>query len=724
MSKLTDIIKASWENGKKKYIVVPAKRVYDTLSAQEVKLPKVYQNHRATIDTIVLGAASVLVGAEKAAEVLDTSLLLGAATVGGTIGTIYLVPKAANSAYERIKKKSEEYARRAYGAVYGLTGLVAVGSMHKVLHMDDPVLSREFWSDAVHALPEYGAVFAGTYAGLKAVQYICKKTEKRTKDSSVILFMKRAARTALTAGGLGYAVVTGVGAVVDAYKESDLHLPNIEFPKFEGCAPKPKEDLKIGLKVSGANAINKGELQVQDDDMITLDVKIENAKEYVGKDLTVRYYVFDTANGEVPKKDAWFFYKNMVFLGKRSDLHIEKNGAGLISGIFEYDASLASAYEEGAATINPRSDASGEKTYKFLVEILADGKKIDQKWWGEGGTKDYRFTFLPAEIETEPVVPITRVNSDGKRHVFIYNQALGSTKMEKETLAVADYWHPHLWEFQKSPTHVLKLTQRCSERVEDKIKVDATPYGVKILPMVSAFSSGLVDRVLDNPSTAAKLIGDQVKQEGYAGVAIDLETISRGSERSADLVEFVRRVREQLPEGKYEIAIAVSPRFEGSAEHGYRHHGFYDYAGLARYVDWLHIMAYDFHKGRKGASPVLPEDKIDDIVAYARKHAPLQKAVMLMPFYGYVWTSGGSPVGTISAHNNDKYTKGAKSSKISGGELRVVTADRVAYLQTASVFERRLEELNQLGITNAGGWRQTHATAGIYTEFGQWKANK
>ncbi|MBI5073154.1 hypothetical protein HZA99_05015 [Candidatus Woesearchaeota archaeon] len=720
MSKLEAILKSS-KAAWKKHVRSVTTRAYNRLSAQEVKLPEFYQKHRKSIDNIVLGSASVLAGAEIASDVLDTSLLLGAAAVGGTVAASLVIPKVADKIYTSLKKRSEDDARKAYAAVYVGVGFAAVGALHKLLHMDDSVYSQEFWADAVSSIPEYAMVFGGTYAALEIIQYLCNKTEIRKSDKRPTRVFKRSARTVMTALGLTYAAYQGVETAVDAYKESDWHSQDIEFPKCEGCSPKQEKHLQIGIKANGERAINHGEIIVEDGNMITLDIQVENAKQYAGKDLTVRYYMFDTTNGEVPKEDSWFFYHNLISLGERSDLHVENTGVGLISGIFEYDASLASAYEEGAATINPRGDAPSAKTYKFLVEILADGKEVDRKWWGEGAAKDYRFTFAPEETIEEPTPPIARVNSGGKKHVFIYNQALGSNKMQKETLAVADYWHPHLWEFQKSPTSVLKLKQRCSEKVEDKVKADATQYGIKVLPMVSAFNNSLVDRVLDNPSTAARLIGDHVKEEKYAGVAVDLETISMGSERSGDLVEFLRRLRQELPAGKYEIAVAMSPRFEGSAEHGYRHHGLYDYEGIARYADWLHLMAYDFHRGRRGASPVLPEDKIDDIVRYAVKHAPAEKVVMLMPFYGYVWTTGGSPVGTISAHHNNKYIDNARSSKIDNGELRVVTADRIAYLQTPDVFERRLNELDQLGITNAGGWRQTHATAGIYQEFGQWK---
>jgi spore germination protein YaaH len=294
-------------------------------------------------------------------------------------------------------------------------------------------------------------------------------------------------------------------------------------------------------------------------------------------------------------------------------------------------------------------------------------------------------------------------------------------------MAVADYYHPHMYELTET-NNGLRLKQRVNEKKESSLLNELKRRGIKALPMVSAFdskNSKVVIPALEHPSQTAKLIAKEIRDEGYDGVAIDFESIYIGEERSARLVDFMRLLRAELPKRSYEITIAVSPRFAGSAENGYKHHGFYDLTALAPHVDFIELMAYDFHKGRTGASPVMPEDKLDDIVGYAKAHVvPSEKIVVLFPLYGGVWTKKGKFVGTLSARNTETYLEKAKTRRYDNGELHIVTSDgRIVYAQDETTFKARLDYLRTAGIQNAGAWRQTHGTKAIFNKLGEYKTN-
>ena len=86
--------------------------------------------------------------------------------------------------------------------------------------------------------------------------------------------------------------------------------------------------------------------KIDDGEMMTIDVKTTMAGNYKGKDLTVRYFMLPSSEAQpnVPNTGAKDFYDDLVYLGERSDLHIDNVGKAVISGIFEYDAGIESAF--------------------------------------------------------------------------------------------------------------------------------------------------------------------------------------------------------------------------------------------------------------------------------------------------------------------------------------------------------------------------------------------
>jgi len=668
----------------------------DILRKISRKVARFHDERCATLDAVVMGIGGTALGAELSSAIVNTSLQTGAGIAGASLGLAVAAEAGSNWLEDRYGTAAKV---AGYAGAYTIGGLVLQGIVH------DSSSIADYFSNLAHYSLEYGIIFGLGLGAKYLIQKAWTNLRTQPEDSEQTVQFKRQKIKYLAAAAL--AITLGEAAT---FGQDAFPFPTDSYRH---------EDVGMQIVANGLAG------DVQDGDVITLDVKVTQAPKRSGDTLTVRYFMAD-ATRKLPEQGSSSFYDTLVYLGERSDLHVTTSGKGIVSGFFEYDSALATAYVEGTATINPTID--GATTKRLLVEIWDGDKKLDHKWYGTDNSHNWDSHFIIPEKSEEPtdeppISTVVHIRGDGKKRVFIYNQSLGSTKMEAETLAVADYWHPHVFEFYSSRTATIGVKQRISDKLEQSIIRKAHANNVKVLPMVSAFTSSLVDRVLDNPETSAKVIAQHIKENNYDGVAIDLETIAFGSERSKDLVQFMKALRKQLPEGKYEIAIAVSPRFEGSETHGYKHHGFYDYAALEPFVDYLHIMAYDFHRGTHKACPVLPNNKIDDIVQYAQQHLKNDdKLVFLMPFYGYAWTKSGRDVGTVSAANTQKWLNNQVSSSYDDGELRVVTRDRVLYLQDSKGFETRLDMLDNLGVTCVGGWRQTHATAGIFREIGEWKS--
>lgn len=344
-----------------------------------------------------------------------------------------------------------------------------------------------------------------------------------------------------------------------------------------------------------------------------------------------------------------------------------------------------------------------------------------------------------------------------EKKIFIYDQGMNSSVLVDETLKTADYIMPHLIDINYNdytmkkvgtkkgikkdkkgkfiqepiykkiaiPGHIDVNNVPIQKSNLDKLLKEAKAEGVYIVPMISAFDKEAIEGVLHNPEKYAKIIADKIKSLPVQGVSVDFENVKIDSRQSDALTEFMRILRRKLPE-PYVISIAVSPRFEGSSGNGFPHHGFYDYKELAKYVDYVNLMCYDFHKGKIGPSPVMPEDMLLKVLRYARDNIPSEKIVPILPFYGYVWAKNkeGKYIGqgTLSSRNMSVYKKkNIIDSKYVNGEHYIETKNRKIFAQDAKTFDQRFDILDEMNISNMGGWRGDHGSDTVYKAINGWK---
>jgi spore germination protein YaaH len=325
--------------------------------------------------------------------------------------------------------------------------------------------------------------------------------------------------------------------------------------------------------------------------------------------------------------------------------------------------------------------------------------------------------------------------SNNKKKVFIYHQNLSSQDMMKESMEVTDYWMPHFYEIEQEKIGYDKKRKKditktvWKNRVNDKTLQDiVNSVNTKnVMPMVSAFERKSVMSVLDNPYDYAKKIHEEIKKVGANGVSIDLESIDVGKEESKKLTNFMKILREEMP--GYILTIAVSPRFEGIAEEGFKHHGFYNYKELSKYADYINIMCYDFHKGR--VSPIMPAHLVESILDYAKKNIPKDKIVPLFPLYSNVWEINKKgtykDIGALNSKYLDNFAKenGIDSKYYTDGELRIKTKNgKIVYGQDGTTFYNRLKRVQNHDIKNFGGWKQNHASKDMYNQIKWWKQKK
>lgn len=157
----------------------------------------------------------------------------------------------------------------------------------------------------------------------------------------------------------------------------------------------------------------------------------------------------------------------------------------------------------------------------------------------------------------------------------------------------------------------------------------------------TGFSPQLTRQVLNSPELRERLINNiyqLVKTKNYAGVNIDFERIREGDR---DLYSgFLRLLRERLrPEGYYtSVAVPAKTNDEVPWLKGY------DYGGIGAAVDFVFLIAYDFHEASSPPGPVAPITEVRKTIEYARNLIGVNKIILGVPRYGYDWTMSGNTV--------------------------------------------------------------------------------
>lgn len=158
---------------------------------------------------------------------------------------------------------------------------------------------------------------------------------------------------------------------------------------------------------------------------------------------------------------------------------------------------------------------------------------------------------------------------------------------------------------------------------------------LKVVPFLSNhWDQDLGRFALMNRVLLAKQISHAIEELDLDGVNIDIENLT---EKDRNLfTDFVRLVRKSIPRHK-EVSVAVAANPFGWTK-GW--HGSYDYEYLAKYADYLMVMAYD---ESRLAGPTASVGWVEKSIQYVltQKISP-QKLVLGLPFYGRCWMEGQS----------------------------------------------------------------------------------
>ncbi|UWG97897.1 glycosyl hydrolase family 18 protein [Dehalobacter sp. DCM] len=288
--------------------------------------------------------------------------------------------------------------------------------------------------------------------------------------------------------------------------------------------------------------------------------------------------------------------------------------------------------------------------------------------------------------------------------------------------------------FELKPQGTLKITSQC-----DPVFIrHMHERGITVVPFLSNhWDRGLGRAALAERTLLAGQCADFIAMNDLDGVNIDLENVT-DADREA-YTDFVRQLRERIPAPK-EVSVAVAANPNGWTK-GW--HGSYDYAELAKYADYLLIMAYDESYTGGPEGPVAGYRWVERAIHYAlMKGVPPEKIVLGIPFYGRYWKIGQA-VGGIGISNKrvDEligqyggtviFDDTAKSPRavmtISGGSIPAPVAGKVLTPGTYHIWyenndsiRAKLSLRRQYNLKGIGSWSLGQENPSLWQSYRFW----
>lgn len=226
---------------------------------------------------------------------------------------------------------------------------------------------------------------------------------------------------------------------------------------------------------------------------------------------------------------------------------------------------------------------------------------------------------------------------------------------------------------------------------------------------------------INNAETLSNEIVEAINKYDLDGVNIDLENLN--SSDKDKLTNFIKILRNKMPEGKIlSIAVAANPNKLSTTWVAA-----YDYEKLAKYADYLVLMAYDEHSEGGAAGPVASINFVEESVKAILEDVSRDKVVLGIPLYGRFWElnaeEGGEAIimsqverianryrNSIPRYNEHTGTatitievkENEKKAYVNGRYLEEGTY--TIWYENETSIRRKLAVMNEYGLKGAALW--------------------
>jgi spore germination protein YaaH len=184
----------------------------------------------------------------------------------------------------------------------------------------------------------------------------------------------------------------------------------------------------------------------------------------------------------------------------------------------------------------------------------------------------------------------------------------------------------------------------------------ASAFQTKTHIVLTSFKNENIEKLLASPKSQETLLSEidaLLLAYPFSGINLDIEYVGQASPLiRAQYTTFVRNVKEHLDNtyGNLELTVDM---YAGAATKNM----LWEVDQLAPLVDYIIIMAYDFHRSSSPvAGPVAPlfekeaswTESINNYLRDFARLVPTEKLLLGIPFYGYEWQTTSTDPGSFT----------------------------------------------------------------------------
>ncbi|MGA7669262.1 MAG: glycosyl hydrolase family 18 protein [Nitrolancea sp.] len=241
-----------------------------------------------------------------------------------------------------------------------------------------------------------------------------------------------------------------------------------------------------------------------------------------------------------------------------------------------------------------------------------------------------------------PVVPITqqraRAMTTNVRWGYYITYDSTSLTSLKAHVGQLDIVAPYFYELNADGTIKDDLLQPDALTVMRNANVKIVPM-IKNISRWDDFHNTISTDVQRN--AIAQRLADLVSQNNYDGINIDFEAVNASD--APLITDLMSRISAKFkPLNKLVTQAVIARASDVPSTWG----GAYDYAALAKYDDYMLVMAYDFHSAGGSAGAVAPIGWIQDVLTYATSRFPASRLLLGIGLYGYNWDTTAKSTAT------------------------------------------------------------------------------
>lgn len=265
--------------------------------------------------------------------------------------------------------------------------------------------------------------------------------------------------------------------------------------------------------------------------------------------------------------------------------------------------------------------------------------------------------------------------------------------------------------------------------------------GIKVVPFLSNHWDRTIGRAaLSNREKLTTQIADFIIKNNLDGIQVDIENTTE-IDRDA-YTDLVKQLREKLPSDK-EVSVAVAANPNGWTK-GW--HGTYDYKELAKYSNYLMVMAYDESYEGSPEGPVASYGWVERSIQYALKQGiSPDKIVLGIPFYGRYWKEGEATGGTgisnvrvdelLSKYGGtvvfDEATKSPKATVTikQGDPVTTIAGKTLApgtykiWYENSDSIAAKFDLIHKYNLKGSGSWSLGQESTAIWQNYRAWMSD-